>query len=479
MAGVAQLELFQETPFQWRIEKHGDMRVPGRVFASSALLPDIATDEALHQVANVATLPGIVEASYAMPDIHWGYGFPIGGVAATDVAANGVISPGGVGFDISCGVRLLVSQLTDHDIAPRLSALMDSLSQSIPRGMGKGAVWSLGSGAELAGVMRNGAAHAVAHGFGSDADLARCEDGGTMTGAEPDAVSERARSRGILQVGSLGSGNHFLEVQAVETIYDRFIAERFGIFPAQICVMIHCGSRGLGHQICSDHVKTMVPAMARYGISVPDRQLACVPVESAEGRSYLSAMAAAANYAQANRQVLAAAARKAFFEAIGTGEIDLLYDISHNLAKIETHDFDGRPRRLCVHRKGATRALPPGHADLPEDLREVGQPVLVPGSMGTASYVLAAIQPGGAFSSACHGAGRALSRHQAKRKVRGADLRDQLEAAGIAVRASSVQGLSEEAPFAYKDVDEVVTTCERAGLARRVARLRPVGVVKG
>jgi tRNA-splicing ligase RtcB (3'-phosphate/5'-hydroxy nucleic acid ligase) len=339
-------------------------------------------------------------------------------------------------------------------------------------------VWSLGSGAELAGVMRNGAAYAVAHGFGSDADLARCEDGGTMTGAEPEAVSERARSRGILQMGSLGSGNHFLEVQAVETIYDRFIAERFGIFPAQICVMIHCGSRGLGHQICSDHVKTMVPAMARYGISVPDRQLACVPVESAEGRSYLSAMAAA-NYAQANRQVLAAAARKAFFEAIGTGEIDLLYDISHNLAKIETHDFDGRPRRLCVHRKGATRALPPGHADLPEDLREVGQPVLVRRSMGTASHVLAAIRPGGAFSSACHGAGRALSRHQAKRKVRGADLRDQLEAAGIAVRASSVQGLSEEAPFAYKDVDEVVTTCERAGLARRVARLRPVGVVKG
>ena len=395
MADVAQLGLVQETPFRWRIEQHGEMRVAGRVFASSALLPDIATDEALRQVANVATLPGIVEASYAMPDIHWGYGFPIGGVAATDVAAGGVVSPGGVGFDISCGVRLLVSKLGDRDIAPRLGALMDSLSRRIPRGMGKGAVWSLGSADELADLMRNGAAYAVAHGFGSDADLARCEDGGTMTGAEPDAVSERARSRGILQVGSLGSGNHFLEVQAVETIYDRVIAERFGLFPAQICVMIHCGSRGLGHQICSDHVKTMVPAMARYGISVPDRQLACVPVESAEGRSYLSAMAAAANYAQANRQVLAAAARKAFFEAIGTGEIDLLYDISHNLAKIETHDFDGRPRRLCVHRKGATRALPPGHADLPEDLREVGQPVLVPGSMGTASYVLAAIQPWG------------------------------------------------------------------------------------
>jgi tRNA-splicing ligase RtcB (3'-phosphate/5'-hydroxy nucleic acid ligase) len=300
-----------------------------------------------------------------------------------------------------------------------------------------------------------------------------------MAGAEPDAVSERARSRGLLQVGSLGSGNHFLEVQAVDTIYDPAVAKRLGLFSGQICVMIHCGSRGLGHQICSDQVKAMGSAMVRYGISVPDRQLACVPVESVEGRSYLGAMAAAANYAQANRQVLAAAARKAFFDSIGTHEIDLLYDLSHNLAKIETHDIDGTPRQLCVHRKGATRALPPGHTDLPADLREVGQPVLVPGSMGTASYVLAGVQPGGAFFSACHGAGRALSRHQAKRKIHGADLRAQLENAGIAVRASSVQGLAEEAPFAYKDVDEVVATCELAGLARRIARLRPVGVVKG
>jgi tRNA-splicing ligase RtcB (3'-phosphate/5'-hydroxy nucleic acid ligase) len=479
MAHVAQLELVQETPFRWRIEQHGEMRVAGRVFASSALLPDIATDEALRQVANVATLPGIVEASYAMPDIHWGYGFPIGGVAATDVAAGGVVSPGGVGFDISCGVRLLVSQLSDREIAPRRGALMDSLSRRIPRGMGKGAVWSLGSADELADVMRNGAAYAVAHGFGSDADLARCEDGGTMPGAEPDAVSERARSRGLLQVGSLGSGNHFLEVQAVDTIYDPAVAKRLGLFPGQICVMIHCGSRGLGHQICSDHVKAMGSAMAHYGISVPDRQLACVPVESVEGRSYLGAMAAAANYAQANRQVLAAAARKAFSESIGTYDLDLLYDVSHNLAKIETHDIDGTPRQLCVHRKGAIRALPSGHTDLPADLREVGQPVLVPGSMGTASYVLAGVRPGGAFFSACHGAGRALSRHQAKRKIRGADLRAQLENAGITVRASSVQGLAEEAPFAYKDVDEVVATCELAGLARRIARLRPVGVVKG
>jgi tRNA-splicing ligase RtcB len=479
MAGVAQLELLQETPFRWRIEKHGDMRVPGRVFASSALLPDIATDEALRQVANVATLPGIVEASYAMPDVHWGYGFPIGGVAATDVAAGGVLSPGGVGFDISCGVRLLVSQLSDRDIAPHLSALMDSLSRSIPRGMGKGAVWSLGSAHDLADLMRQGAAYAVSRGFGSVADLARCEDGGVMPGAEPDAVSDRARSRGLLQVGSLGSGNHFLEVQGVETIYDPVVAKSFGLFVGQICVMIHCGSRGLGHQICSDHVKVMGSAMAHYGISVPDRQLACVPVESVEGRSYLGAMAAAANYAQANRQILAVAAREAFSDSIGTRDLELLYDVSHNLAKIETHDVQGTPRQLCVHRKGATRALPPGHTDLPADLREVGQPVLVPGSMGTASYVLAGVQPGGAFFSACHGAGRAMSRHQAKRKIRGADLRDQLEKVGIAVRASSVQGLAEEAPLAYKDVDEVAATCERAGLARRIARLRPVGVVKG
>ena len=413
-----------------------------------------------------------------MPDVHWGYGFAIGGVAATDVARGGVVSPGGVGFDISCGVRLLVSQLGDPDIAPRLSALMDSLSRR-SRGMGKGAVWSLGSADELADLMRNGAGYAVAHGFGSDADLARCEDGGTMARAELDAVSERARSRGLLQVGSLGSGNHFLEVQAVDRIYDPAAGNTFGLFPGQICVMIHCGSRGLGHQICSDHVKAMGSAMAHYGISVPDRQLACVPVESVEGRSYLGAMAAAANYAQANRQVLAVAARKAFSESIGTCDLDLLYDVFHNLAKIETHDVDGTPRQLCVHRKGATRALPPGHTDLPADLSEVGQPVLVPGSMGTASYVLAGVQPGGAFFSACHGAGRALSRHQAKRKIRGAELRAQLENAGITVRASSVQGLAEEAPLAYKDVDEVVATCELAGLARRIARLRPVGVVKG
>jgi len=408
-------------------------------------------------VANVATLPGIVEASYAMPDIHWGYGFPIGGVAATDVAAGGVVSPGGVGFDISCGVRLLVSQLGDRDIAPRLGALMDSLSRRIPRGMGKGAVWPLGSADELADLMRNGAAYAVAHGSGSDADLARCEDGGAMPGAEPDGVSERARSRGLLHVGSLGSGNHFLEVQAVDRIYDPAAGNTFGLFPGQICVMIHCGSRGLGHQICSDHVKAMGSAMAHYGISVPDRQLACVPVESVEGRSYLGAMAAAANYAQDNRQVLAAAARKAFSESIGTCDLDLLYDVFHNLAKIETHDVDGTPRQLCVHRKGATRALPPGHTDLPADLSEVGQPVLVPGSMGTASYVLAGVQPGGAFFSACHGAGRALSRHQAKRKIRGAELRAQLENAGITVRASSVQGLAEEAPIAYKDVDDLLS----------------------
>ncbi|WP_276206340.1 RtcB family protein [Thermoactinospora rubra] len=469
------VELVEETPYRWRIEPHGAMRVPGVVFATRALLPDPAEDQALAQVAAVATLPGVVEAAYAMPDMHWGYGFPIGGVAATDVEAGGVVSPGGVGFDISCGVRLLLAGLHADELRPRLPALMDALDAAVPRGMGHGAVWRLRRPRELEEILAGGARYAVERGHGTPADLERCEDRGAVADADPAAVGQRARERGLDQVGSLGSGNHFLEVEAVCEVYDERIAQAYGLWRGRVCVMIHTGSRGLGHQICTDFVRRMEAAMPRYGISVPDRQLACAPVDSPEGRAYLGAMAAAANYGRANRQLLGQAARRAFERATGHGDLTLLYDVSHNLAKLETH----RGRRLCVHRKGATLALPPGHEDLPADLRPVGQPVLVPGSMGTGSYVLAGVRDAPAFASACHGAGRRLSRHRALKTTTAAKLRAELEAAGIAVRGASARGLTEETPQAYKDVDAVVEACERAGLARRVAKLVPVGVVKG
>jgi tRNA-splicing ligase RtcB len=327
--------------------------------------------------------------------------------------------------------------------------------------------------------MLEGARFAVRRGFGNEHDLARCEDGGAIEGADPAHVSAHARQRGLGQVGSLGSGNHFLEVQVVDAVFDEGLAAAFGLRRERVCVMIHCGSRGLGHQVCTDHVRTMGQAMPRYGITVPDRQLACVPVDSPEGRAYLGAMAAATNYGRANRQLLTEAVRDAFAEALGTRSLDLLYDVSHNLAKLERHEVDGRRRLLCVQRKGATLALPPGDPSLPDDLRGPGQPVLIPGSMGTASHVLAGVRAGGAFHSTCHGAGRAMSRHAATKKIHGGELRAQLEAAGVVVRSGSLRGLAEEAPFAYKDVDEVVATCEGAGLAKRVARLRPIGVVKG
>ncbi|MEU2280950.1 RtcB family protein [Streptomyces sp. NPDC013178] len=470
------MELVEERPYRFRIEPRGRMRVPGVVFASRALLAD--AEESLKQVANVATLPGIVAASYAMPDIHWGYGFPIGGVAATDVDHGGVVSPGGVGFDISCGVRLLAADTDRRALEPALSAVMDGLDRAIPRGAGPGGVWHLTGPGQLERILRGGSRYAVEQGYGEERDLRRCEDGGAVADADVTRVSERARERGSGQVGSLGSANHFLEVQQVAEVYDETVAAAFGIAPGQVCVMIHCGSRGLGHQICTDHVRAMDRAMTRYGIAVPDRQLACTPVHSPEGRAYLGAMAAAANYGRANRQLLSDAARRVFLRAAGT-HLSLVYDVSHNLAKTETHTVDGRRRRLCVHRKGATRAFPPGHPELPEDLREFGQPVLIPGTMGTASYVLTGVPGGDAFFSTCHGAGRVMSRHQAARAVTGTELRARLEAGGIAVRPRSLRGLSEETPEAYKDVGEVVAASERAGLCRTVARLVPLGVVKG
>jgi tRNA-splicing ligase RtcB len=497
----APLTLVPETPDRHRIEPTGAMRVPGVVYASHRLLPSV--DDALRQVANVATLPGIVRASFAMPDVHWGYGFPIGGVAATDPAAGGVVSPGGVGFDISCGVRLLTTPFTEADLRPRLPAVMAALSRLVPRGAGPGGVWDV-TPTDLRAILRHGSAHAVARGYGSDLDLAHCEDGGAVDDADPAAISDRALARGAAQVGSLGSGNHFLELQVVDRILDPATAAGFGLAEGQVTVMIHCGSRGLGHQICSDHVRLLQDAMPQYGIRVPDAQLACAPVDSREGRAYLGAMAAAANFARANRHLLAHAARQAFREAAGSGDLDLLYDVSHNLAKLEQHGV--RPwgvtgeheageysaagdvgatgggdvaRLVCVHRKGATLSLPPGHPALPDDLRPHGQPVLVPGSMGTASWVLAGERDNPAFDSACHGAGRVMSRTAATKRVSGRRLQEQLAAQGIEVRAASTRGLAEEAPFAYKDVDEVVAVCGREGLARPVARLRPIGVVKG
>jgi len=473
------MKLIEETPYRFRIEQEGAMRVPGIVFASRALLPDEHGDMALAQVANVATLPGIVRASFAMPDVHWGYGFPIGGVAATDIDNGGVVSPGGVGFDISCGVRLLVNRELDRDrLQPRIRAVMDRLDAAIPRGVGTKGVWRLPNRGVLEQVLTGGARFAVEQGHGVGRDLERCEDGGVLDGADAATVSDRAVERGLGQIGSLGSGNHFLEVQAVDRVYDGAAASQMGLAEGMVCVMIHTGSRGLGHQICTDHVRRMGNAMARFSIEVPDRQLACVPARSPEGQSYLAAMAAAANYGRANRQLLTEATRRVFDQETST-TLDVLYDVSHNLAKLERHSIDGQTRTVCVHRKGATRSLPPHHPDVPAELATVGQPVLIPGTMGTASYVLAGVPDNPAFFSTAHGAGRAQSRHQAARHTNADTLRRNLEQAGILVRGSSRRGLAEEKPEAYKDIDAVIETSHRAGLARKVARLIPLGVVKG
>jgi tRNA-splicing ligase RtcB (3'-phosphate/5'-hydroxy nucleic acid ligase) len=472
------MKIIEETPYRFRIEREGAMRVPGIVFASKALLPDEHGDMALQQVANVATLPGIVRASYAMPDVHWGYGFPIGGVAATDVNADGVVSPGGVGFDISCGVRLLVSDLDRERLQPRMRAVMDHLDVAIPRGVGTKGVWRLPNRGVLEDVLTGGARFAVEQGHGVPRDLQRCEDGGVLEGADAATVSDRAVERGLGQIGSLGSGNHFLEIQAVDRIYDTAAAAKMGLAEGTACVMIHTGSRGLGHQICTDHVHQMGHAMGRYGIQVPDRQLACVPVQSPEGQAYLAAMAAAANYGRANRQLLTEATRRVFDSETATS-LDLLYDVSHNLAKLETHPVDGQARTVCVHRKGATRSLPPYHPDVPAELAAVGQPVLIPGTMGTASYVLVGVADNPAFFSTAHGAGRVQSRHEAARHTNADALRRGLEEHGILVRGSSRRGLAEEKPEAYKDIDAVIETSHLAGLARKVARLVPLGVVKG
>jgi tRNA-splicing ligase RtcB len=471
---------------EWRIppDSKPGMRVPGIVFANDSLMEHILSDQALEQVANVACLPGIVKHSLGMPDLHWGYGFAIGGVAAMDVEGEGVITPGGVGYDINCGVRMLSSKLTLDEIKGDLKSLMAQLFRDIPCGVGVGGGVRL-SRADSRNLVIQGSKWMGEKGFATEADVAHTESEGSLAGADPDAVSQRAFERGGNQVGTLGAGNHFLEVQVVDQIYDDGLAESFGLSLNGITVMIHCGSRGFGHQIASDYIKLSRQASSKYGIKVPDPQLSGFPVRSNEGRGYFAAMACAANYAWANRQYLTYLTRRSFEHYYGKkwGEMGLclIYDVAHNIAKIENHDVDGKTMKLCVHRKGATRAFPPGSDEIPSEYRSIGQPVIIPGDMGRYSYLLVGTQKGmeRSFGSTCHGAGRMMSRKAAIRAAKGRDIAAELSSKGIIVKARSRSGIAEEQPEAYKDVKDVVEVVDDAGLARRVARMKPLGVIKG
>ena len=477
--------LIKISEYEWEIPTslRKDMRVPVRIFATRRLLEAVADDKSLEQAANAATLPGLVGHVTVMPDMHQGYGFPIGGVAATRYP-EGVISPGAIGYDINCGVRLLGSQIEFEDVQPLLSELATALNRHCPSGVGGKGTLRM-STAELEKVCREGARWAKKQGLASEADLHRTEEQGCIDGADPDMVSQRAKDRGRPQLGTLGAGNHFIEVDVVEQIFDVQAAQAMGLVEGMLAVQIHCGSRGFGHQICTDYVKEFQAAVRRYGIQLPDRELVCAPLNSPEGQAYLGAMRCAANYAFANRQVLAHHAREAFQEVLAgkvhNFHLHQVYDITHNMGKIETHQVEGKSIKVCVHRKGATRAFGPGAPGLPAEYQAIGQPVLVPGSMGTASWVLVGTQASmeRSFGSSCHGAGRVMSRSQAKKQVRGQELRDELELEGIQIRAGSLPGLAEEAPQAYKDVDAVVATVVGAGIAHKVARLRPVAVIKG
>ncbi len=478
-------DLRRLSEYEWEIpaDYRADMRVPVRIFASRRLLEAVLQDKSLEQAVNAATLPGLVGQVVVMPDMHQGYGFPIGGVAATRYP-QGVISPGAIGYDINCGVRLLASGLHWEEAAPWLDDLADALYRTIPTGVGKGGLVSL-KPRQLEQVLAQGAGWALRQGYASEQDLRHTEEGGCLAGADPQAVSARAKQRGLAQLGSLGAGNHFLEVDVVETIYDPAAADAMGLAPGRLAVQIHCGSRGLGHQVCTDYVQQFQGAVRRYGIRLPDRELVCAPLDSPEGQAYLSAMQAAANFAFANRQILAWGVRRAFEQVLAGRtrgwQLHQVYDIAHNMGKIETHTVDGQRMKVCVHRKGATRAFGPGAAGLPPEYARIGQPVIIPGSMGTGSWVLTGTEASmsRSFGSSCHGAGRTMSRAKARKQTRGEALRRELEQTGIAVRAGSLRGLAEEAPQAYKDVDEVVQTVTAAGIARKVARLRPLVVIKG
>jgi len=483
MVSIYDFKQIEEYVYEVPASFRDDMRVPARFYADAALLEGVKNDRSLEQLINTAALPGAVKYALAMPDIHQGYGFPIGGVLATELP-NGVISPGGVGYDINCGVRLLATHLDQEEITPHLGNLTSVLYANCPSGVGKGGSIKLKSG-ELDRLMEQGSTWALKRGFATESDLERTEENGCLEGADSAKVSPRAKDRGKGQVGTLGAGNHFIEIDVVDSIIDESAARRMGLIEGRIAVQIHCGSRGLGHQVCSDYVKRFQKSISKYGLNLPDRELVCAPLSSPEGQDYLAAMKGAANYAFANRQVLTHHIRRSFEKTlagkVNNHNVYQIYDIAHNMAKVETHEVEGRKVKLCVHRKGATRAFGPGSPDLPAAYRDIGQPVLVPGSMGTASWVLVGTQTSmtQTFGSTCHGAGRSMSRKKAKKSVHGAGLRDQLEAQGIHVRAGSMSGLAEEAPVAYKDVNRVVDVVHGAGIARKVAKLRPVAVIKG
>jgi len=460
------------------------MRADGLIYADEQMIEHIVADNAHIQVANVACLPGIVGRSLAMPDIHLGYGFAIGGVAAFDPEAGGIISPGGVGYDINCGCRVLRTDLTYTEIKDKIGQITDKLAAEVPSGVGSVGPISLSS-KQLEQVLLEGSKWAARNGYGTQDDVLHTEENGSMAGADPSKVSSHAKERGTNQLGTLGSGNHFLEVQKVEEIYDQKVADAFGIFKGQITIMVHSGSRGLGHQVCTDYIKTMQTALQKYNISVPDRQLCCAPINSQEGLDYFGAMAAAANYAWCNRQLLMHWTRDSFSKVLQASPeklgIRLIYDVAHNIAKKEKHKVDGKEKMLCVHRKGATRSFPAGRPEIPEDYKDVGQPVLIPGDMGRYSYILVGTERSmqETWGSVCHGAGRLMSRAAATRQMSVAGLMKELEEAGVIVRAASKKGLVEEAPEAYKDVREVVNIVDQAGLARKVAKMKPLGVVKG
>lgn len=470
-------DYLHEIPKSYR----GDMLVPARVYVSVHMLEKVMTDRSLWQLVNVATLPGIQKYSLAMPDIHEGYGFPIGGVAAMAIDEDGVISPGGIGYDINCGVRLLASNLVLDDVKRRLSKLASAIFHAVPSGVGRSGAIKLNH-SELAKILVGGSKRMVELGFGNESDLEYCEENGCLPDADPKLVSDHAKDRGKDQLGTLGSGNHFLELQVIDAIFDDEMAQAFGLKLGHVTAMIHCGSRGLGHQVCTDHVRLMLNREDKYKINLIDRQLACAPFESDEGQDYFSAMTAAANFAWANRHVIGHRIREAFQEIFGdTFALTTVYDVAHNIGKVETHDIDGQQKKLIVHRKGATRAFGPGQKGLSGKYLKTGQPVLIPGTMGTASYVLAGSPEGmnSAFGSACHGAGRVMSRHAAKKHSSGESVRHSLAQQGIIICCDSNRGLSEEAPYAYKDVDEVIDVVDGAHLANKVARLRPIAVIKG
>ncbi len=478
---VSQLEKLDD--YRWLVPRgtKPGMLTDALVYADENLLRDLVRDLSLEQAVNVAMLPGIVGRSLAMPDIHQGYGFPIGGVAATAPDEGGVVSPGGVGFDINCGVRLLASSLPVEQVRPKIRELVNQLFRDIPTGTGQKGNIRL-SYQDLDRVLAEGAAWMVEQGYGRPEDLTHCEESGAIDGADPSAVSDRAKKRGLPQIGTLGSGNHFLEVQYVERIFEPEIAQTLGLYENEIVVLLHSGSRGLGHQVCTDYLRDMDEGMRRYGINLPDRQLACVPVHSREGQAYLGGMRASANFAWANRQGITHFTRQAFKRIFGEKEeLRVVYDVCHNIAKLERHTVGGRDRKVMVHRKGATRAFPPGRPEVPDAYQSCGQPVLIPGSMGTASYVLVGAEGAmrDTFGTTCHGAGRVMSRTAAKKSPYAQDAKQRLENQGIIVRAETRDGITEEIPEAYKDVDAVINVVHNAGLSKRVARLKPIGVIKG